>query len=333
MGANDVLSQDEVDALVNGVDDGSVDTEPDAAPGEAREIDLANHERIVRGRMPTLEMVNDRFARYLRISLFNLLRRSTSISVDGVSTSKFSEYIHKLFVPTSLNLVRVRPLQGTALLVIDPRLMFGLVECYFGGDGRIHTKVEGREFTGTELRVARMVIDRAFADFKEAWAPVMDLDFEFQGSEVNPQFANIVSPTEVVVIASFQVDLEGTGGTMQIVFPYSMIEPIRGILDAGIQSDRSDVDDRWQKTLASQAKRADIEISSELTEVTLPVRDLLSLRTGDVIPIDMPEQVVLKAEGVPLIRGVFGVSNGMNAIRVTQVLDPQRDQATSLGGK
>lgn len=324
MGAKDILSQDEVDALLNGVDSGDVNTEAAATPsGDPQPIDLANHERIVRGRMPTLEMINDRFARQLRIGLFGMLRRSATISVDGVSTSKFSEYIHRLFVPSSLNLVRVRPLQGTGLLVLDPRLLFSLVECFFGGDGSMHTRIEGREFTATEMRVARKVIDQAFTDLKDAWAPVMNLDFEYQGTEVNPQFANIVSPTEVVVVSSFQVDLEGSGGSMHMVFPYSMIEPIRNLLDAGIQSDRSDLDDRWQHTLLTQAKKADVEVSSVLTETSVSVRELLAMQVGDVLPIEMPEQVELQAEGMSLMRGVFGTSNGMNAVKVTEILDPR----------
>lgn len=325
MSAQDILSQDEVDALLNGVDSGDVETESDVPDGEARAIDLANHERIVRGRLPTLEMVNDRFARHLRISLFNMLRRSTTVSVDGISTSKFSEYVHRLLVPTSLNLVKVRPWRGTALFVIDPRLLFALVDTYFGGDGGRHTKIEGREFTDTELRVARMVLDLAFGDLKEAWSPVTTLDFEFQGTEVNPQFANIVSPTEVVVVSSFTVDLEGASGTLDIVFPYSMIEPIRTILDAGIQSDRSDVDDRWQKTLQAQAKKAEIEVGSCLVEKQLTVREVLGLEAGDVIPVEIPDHVLLEADGLALMKGVFGISNGVNAIKISEVLDPAGD--------
>ncbi|MGM0633465.1 MAG: flagellar motor switch protein FliM, partial [Pseudomonadota bacterium] len=148
----DLLSQDEIDALLHGVDDGDVDTDEDLAPGEVRSYDLTSQDRIVRGRMPTLEMINERFARYTRISLFNLMRRSAEVSVNGVQINKFGEYLHTMYVPTSLNLVKFRPLRGTALIVLDARLVFALVDNYFGGDGR-HAKIEGREFTPTELRV------------------------------------------------------------------------------------------------------------------------------------------------------------------------------------
>jgi flagellar motor switch protein FliM len=238
MATNDILSQDEIDALLHGVEDGDVSTKDDLPPGEARKYDFTSQERIVRGRMPTLEMINERFARYFRISLFNMLRRSAEIAVVGIRMMKFSEYVHSLYVPTSLNLVRIRPLRGTSLFVIDPKLVFMLVDNFFGGEGRFYTKIEGREFTPTETRIIQMVLNAVFTDLKEAWAPVMKLDFEFQNAEVNPQFANIVSPTEVVVVSTFDVELDGGGGQLHVTMPYSMIEPIREHLDMGLQRDQ-----------------------------------------------------------------------------------------------
>ena len=232
---NDLLSQDEIDALLHGVSGGDVETETDeeVPEGEARGYDFTSQDRIVRGRMPTLEMINERFARYFRISLFNMLRRAGEISVSGVQMLKFAEYVHSLFVPTSLNLVRVPPLRGTALFVLEPKLVFALVDNFFGGGGRFHTKIEGREFTPTELRVIQMVLDLAFKDLSQAWKPVMDVGFDYQSSEVNPHFANIVSPTEVVVVNTFRVELDGGGGDLHVTMPYSMVEPIRQLLDAG----------------------------------------------------------------------------------------------------
>ncbi len=214
MADTDVLSQDEIDALLTGVSSGDVDTDSGQQIGEGgvANYDLASQDRIVRGRMPTLEMISERFARYIRISLFNLLRRSAEISVGEIKTIKFQEFIHTLFVPSSLNLVRMKPLRGIGLFVFDPKLVFILVDNYFGGEGRFYTRIEGREFTPTEQRVIQMLLNRAFDDMKEAWTPVMPVDFEFINSEVNPQFANIVSPTEVVVVTSFKVELEGGGG-------------------------------------------------------------------------------------------------------------------------
>ena len=316
---NDLLSQEEIDALLHGVGSGDIDTEGDAhlADGEAQNYDFTSQDRIVRGRMPTLEMINERFARYFRISLFNMLRRSAEISVGGVQMLKFAEYVHSLFVPTSLNLVKVNPLRGTGLFVFDPKLVFIVVDNYFGGDGRYPAKIEGREFTPTEQRVIQRILHQAFSDLTQAWKPVLPVEFEYLNSEVNPQFANIVSPTEVVVVTTFHIELEGGGGSLHVTLPYSMVEPIRDLLDAGVQSDRSEVDDRWRVAIREEMKGAPIELSSILTETTISMRDLMNLKPGDVIPIEFPERVTLRAEDIPVFRGRFGVSQGNRAIKIT----------------
>ncbi|MFZ5594667.1 MAG: flagellar motor switch protein FliM [Pseudomonadota bacterium] len=318
MAVTDILSQDEIDALLHGVDSGDVETGGEfIADGTARNYNFASQDRIVRGRLPTLEMINERFARHFRISLFNMLRRTPEISVNGVQMLKFAEYVHSLFVPANLNLVRINPLRGTALFVFDPKLVFIVVDNFFGGDGRFYTRIEGREFTPTEMRVIQMMLQQVFKDLREAWTPVMSVDFEYIQSEVNPQFANIVSPTEVVVVTTFHIELDGGGGDLHVTMPYSMIEPIREVLDAGVQSDRSDVDERWLLALRDEIKEAKINVSSVLAEVDITLRDLMKMKPGDVIPFEIPDTVTLIAEDVPVFRGVFGVSDGRNSVKVT----------------
>ncbi len=317
----DLLSQDEIDALLNGVDSGSVATEaPPPVPGEARSYNFATQDRIVRGRLPTLEMINERFARLFRIGLFNMLRRSPELSVVGIEMAKFSEYTHSLFVPTSLNLVRVKPLRGTALFIFEPRLVYSVVENFFGGDGKIHTRIEGREFTPTEMRVVQLLLRQAFSDLSEAWSPVMDMEFEYMNSEVNPHFANIVSPSEIVVVSRFKIELEGGGGDLHITFPYSMIEPIRDQLDTGLQSDRVEKDERWSLALREQLQEAEVEIGSQLGSMSLSLRQLLQLKPGDVLPMNLPKTIDLCVEDMPVFRGSFGVSNGHNAVKITEVI-------------
>ncbi|GMR21061.1 MAG: flagellar motor switch protein FliM [Gammaproteobacteria bacterium] len=316
--SSEVLSQNEIDALLHGVDNGDVQTEADAIAkkGEVRGYDIAHQDRIVRGRMPTLEMLNQRFARYFRISLFNMLRRTPQISVGEVQMVKFSEYIHSLYVPTNLNLIRVRPLRGTGLIIMEPKLVFILVDNFFGGDGRFHSRIEGREFTPTEMRVIRMILNQSFIDLKEAWAPVMALDFEYVDSEVNPQFANIVSPSEVVVVTRFQVEMEGGAGDFHVTMPYSMIEPIRDLLVAGVQSDRADIDERWMHALREEMKEAKVELSCTLTETEISLRELMNIKKGDIIPIDMDGHVIAKAEGMPVFRCKYGSRRRANAVKV-----------------
>jgi len=317
MSANDLLSQDEIDALLHGVDDGKVETEADDIhDGEARGYDFNSQDRIVRGRMPTLEMINERFARYYRTSLFNMLRRTADISASGVQMLKFSEFVHTLFVPTSLNLVRINPLRGKGLCVLDPKLVFSVVDNYFGGSGRFHTKIEGRDFTPTELRVVKLLLDQIFTDMTEAWKPVLPVSYEYLGSEVNPQFANIVSPSEVVVVTTFSIDLESGGGDLHIVMPYSMVEPIRDLLDAGVQSDRGDKDERWERALRSRIKLADLELNSTLAEATISLKEMAELKKGDIIPLDIPETVEICTSDIPLFRGQLGVSGGNYAIKI-----------------
>jgi flagellar motor switch protein FliM len=311
----DILSQDEIDALLHGIDDGDIGSEDDVDPAGVRAYDLTSNDRIVRGRMPTLEMINERFARYTRISMFNFLRRSADVASGGVQIMKFGEYVHTLYVPTSLNLVKMRPLRGTALFILDAKLVFKLVDNFFGGDGR-HAKIEGREFTPTEVRVVQLVLNQVFNDMIEAWAPVLKLDFEYVGFEVNPAMANIVSPSEVVVVSTFHIELDGGGGDLHLTFPYSMIEPIREVLDSGVQSDVDDVDERWQQSLREDIMDARVPVHGTLVDREFTLRDIAALKKGDIIPIELPDEFILQANGVPVFRGKIGISNENLAVKI-----------------
>jgi flagellar motor switch protein FliM len=320
MSINDLLSQDEIDALLHGVTSGDIDTDTDEDQESSgvQSYDFTSQDRIVRGRMPTLEMINERFARHFRISLFNMLRRTAEIAVGGVQMLKFAEYVHSLFVPTSLNLVRVSPLRGTALFVFDPKLVFIIVDNFFGGDGRFHAKIEGREFTPTEQRVISMILQQSFNDMREAWSPVLPVEFQFINSEVNPHFANIVSPSEVVVVSTFHVELEGGGGDLHITMPYSMLEPIRDLLDAGVQSDRSERDERWTLALREEIKEAHVEVDASLTKLQLSLREIMQMKAGDIIPLELPDLITVCAEEVPVFKGIYGASRGNVAVKIQE---------------
>ncbi|GAA0256764.1 MULTISPECIES: flagellar motor switch protein FliM [Pseudomonas] len=320
MAVQDLLSQDEIDALLHGVDDGLVQTEMAAEPGSVKSYDLTSQDRIVRGRMPTLEMINERFARYTRISMFNMLRRSADVAVGGVQVMKFGEYVHSLYVPTSLNLVKIKPLRGTALFILDAKLVFKLVDNFFGGDGR-HAKIEGREFTPTELRVVRMVLEQAFIDLKEAWQAIMEVNFEYINSEVNPAMANIVGPSEAIVVSTFHIELDGGGGDLHVTMPYSMIEPVREMLDAGFQSDLDDQDERWVKALREDLLDVDVPLSATVARRQLRLRDILHMQPGDIIPVELPEQMVMRANGVPSFKVKLGSHKGNLALQVVEPIN------------
>jgi flagellar motor switch protein FliM len=334
--AAEVLNQDEIDALLRGVDDGAVPTAPaPEIPGEVRPFDIATQVRLVRGRMPTLEMINDRFARQFRIGLFNMIRRTPEISVAPVKVQKFSEYTQNLQLPSSLNLIRMNPLRGTALLVLDATLVFAIVDNFFGGSGR-YAKIEGREFTMTEGRIIQMVLRQAFADLTEAWSILSSVNCEYLNSEINPHFATIVSPSEIVVVTAFKIELEGGGGELHVTMPYAMIEPIRDQLDSGVQSDRMDRDDSWTQSLREEIEEAEVDVVPVLGKSLLSVGRLVDLKPGDVIPCDFDGNVTLYAEGVPVLRGSYGASRGQQAVKVTQRISRHKPPVLSnvvIGGK
>ena len=323
----DILSQDEIDALLHGVSSGDVDTEREEFESELTSYDFASQDRIVRGRMPTLEMINERFARFFRVSLFNKLRRSAEISVEGVQMMKFVEYVHGLYLPTSLNMIRMAPLRGTGLFVFDPKLVYIIVDNYFGGSGRFHTKIEGREFTPTELRIVETILEKVFEDMQEAWAP--EVEYEFLNSEVNPQFANIVSPSEVVVVSTFNIELDGGGGEMHVVFPYLMLEPIRELLDAGVLSDSVEMDERWSQALRDEILDAELEVRSTLATTRLTLGEINDLKPGDIIPVEIPDLVKLLAAGVPVFECEYGASGGKKSLRIAKAVPAPVSQHAS----
>lgn len=319
MSGQQILNQDEIDALLHGVDNGAVSTDSPPAPGEARGYDFSENVRIVRGRMPTLEMINDRFGRLFRVTLYNLFRRSAVISVGSVQVVKYAEYVRTLQLPTSLNLVKFNPLKGTGLVLLEAKLVFALVDMFFGGKGR-HAKIEGREFTTIENQIILSVVEGVFGNLREAWAHVVELTMEQVGSEMNPQFANIVSPTEIVVVTRFSIEIDGGGGDLHVTMPYSMIEPLREVLDSGVQSDRVEKDDRWSLAMRQELQSAPIEMRALAGEETITVAQLVSLRPGDVLSFGFRGSVTLLAEDVPILRGALGTSRGQLAVKVSERL-------------
>jgi flagellar motor switch protein FliM len=323
---SELLSQEEIDALLKGVDDGDFEIEIDdfKDKGVAKNYDFSSQERIVRRRIPTLEMINERFSKYLRTSLFKFLHRSPEIFISGIQVQKFSEYVHGLRVPTNLNIIRFSPLRGRALIVIEPNLIFTAVDNYFGGGGQFYNNTaEAREFTLTETRVIQILIDMIFNDLKQAWEPVMALNFEYMSSEINPHFANIVGAEDIVVISTINIALEGGGGDINIVMPYSMIEPIRALLDAiGDDSDETDI--QWKVALRNEILGAKVSMNGLLVEKNLSIREILHFKKGDVIPVDMPKTVMLKVEGVPVFTGKACTSESYYAV---QIIDKVRTES------
>ena len=319
--ADEILSQDEVDALLKGVLGESEEESAQDDQGGIRSYDIGKQERIVRGRMPTLEIINERFARLFRIGLFNFMRRSAEISVSPVKVQKYSEFVRNLVVPTNLNLVRFKPLRGTGLMIFDPNFVFLVVDNMFGGDGRFHMRVEGRDFTPTEQRIIQRLLGVVLEEYKKSWDPIYNIEFEYVRSEMNPQFANVATPSEVVVVSTFNIELGEGGGDFHICTPYAMIEPIRDQLTSTMQGEQLEVDDRWLRLMAQQVQSADVELVASLGGSSVSLRDVMDFKVGDVTPLQIPEMITAEVSGVPVLECKYGVANGQYAVKVEKFLN------------
>ncbi|MCX7113777.1 MAG: flagellar motor switch protein FliM [Proteobacteria bacterium] len=314
------LTQEEVDLLLKGM---SVENEAKPSKEDTSRIrpyNLATQERIVRGRMPTLEIIHERFDGLFKTEMFNALRRNVEVSRGSINIIKFGDFVRNLVVPTNLNLVQMKPLFGNALVVLDPRFIDMVVDVLFGGDGRSHVRAEGRGFTDTEQRIIQHILTIFFDTYSRAWAPVYPIEFGHLRSEMHAQFMNIATPKEVVIASSFTVEIGGLSGQMHICIPYAMVEPIRELLCSSIQGENMGGDNRWMNQMSKQIQSAELEIVADLGTVNLKMRDVMNLKVGDVVPFSIPGAVTAKVDAIPVIECTFGVFNGRRALRVEKLL-------------
>jgi flagellar motor switch protein FliM len=316
-----ILSQDEVDALLQGITGESQKLEEEELPqGGIRDYDLASQERIVRGRMPTMEVINERFARNIRVGLFNMIRKSPEVAIGGIKVQKFSAFLREIVVPTNFNIMSVRPLRGSGLIVCDPSLVFAVIDSLFGGIGKFHTRIEGRDFSPTELRVILRLVEVIVAEYSKAWHGIYPLELDYQRSEMQPQFANIATPSEIVVSTNFTLEIGETSGSVHFCIPYSTLEPIRDVLYSTIQGDAAEPDRRWVNLLKQQIQSAEVDLVAELGTAPATVEQLLSFKPGDFIELDLEPMIQAKIDGVPVFDAQYGTSNGRYAIKIDQLL-------------
>ncbi|MCC7441962.1 MAG: flagellar motor switch protein FliM [Bdellovibrionales bacterium] len=345
---NQVLTQAEVDALLSAVSEGNVDVQQEStgiedADQKARSshiigegggfledtevtpYDLTNQDRVIRGRMPTLDIIYERFIRLFRISLSNSLRKIASISIISTDLLKFGEFVNTLPIPSCMCIMRFESLRGPALLVFESKLAYALVDSYFGGTDRPYTKIEGKEFTRIELSIMRKVMDLAIEDLEEAWGPVHKTDISFGRTEVNPQFVGVVPPSDVIISTTFEVELENASGTIALVIPYSTIEPIKNKLNASFQTENERVDKEWTNMLEEHLQNAQVNLVVNLGEAQITVGDLVNLNVGDIIPLsqDADGELDFQVEGVRKFKCFFGVSRGQRAVQVTRASEDQ----------
>jgi flagellar motor switch protein FliM len=316
-----ILSQDEVDALLQGITGESQKLEEEEAPqGGVRGYDLASQERIVRGRMPTMEIINERFSRNIRIGIFNFIRKSPEVSIGAIKVQKYSAFLREIVVPTNFNVMSVRPLRGSGLIVCDPTLVFAVIDALFGGAGKYHTRIEGRDFSPTEHRIITRLVDVITSEYKKSWNGIYPLELEYQRSEMQPQFATIATPSEIVVATSFTLEIGDTSGTIHFCIPYSTLEPIRDVLFSTVQGDSNEPDHRWVNMLKEEIQSATVELVAELATAPATVEQLLSFKPGDFIELDLHPDIQAKVSGVPILDCHYGTSNGKYALKIDQLL-------------
>ena len=304
------LSQDEVDALLEGVTGESQKLSDELQEqGEVRAYSISSQERIVRGRMPSMEIVNERFARNLRVGLFNMIRRSPEISLGPVSVQRYSAFLRELAVPTNFNIMAIRPLRGSGLIVCEPALLFGIIEMLYGGAGKFKTRIEGREFSQTEQRIINRLVGVITEEYKKAWKGIYPLELEYQRSEMQPQFANIATPSEIVVSTHFQVEIGDISGAIHFCMPYATLEPIRDVLYSSTQGDSVEVDRRWVNVLTQEIQAAEVVLVAELARAHTTIEQLMAIKPGDFIELDRKSKIEATISGVPVFECQYGTQS------------------------
>ena len=325
----EILSQDEIDSLLKGMSGDKLEEDSSAIKNDEGIIpyDLTNQEKIIRGRMPTLEIICQRFTRIFRTTISSLLRKVIDVNLLGIESIKFGEFLKSLPVPSSLHLFKMEPLKGYNLFVLESKLVFSIIDIFFGGDGTTTTKIEGRDFTIIEDRLIKKVVTAGLNDLQEAWSPIHKLKMEYFRSEMNPQFATIVPHSDVVLLITFEVEIDKITGTMMLCIPYSTIEPIRVKLYTGFQTERLEVDYSWINRLKRVITRLYVETSVELASKKITVKEVLNLKKGDVINLgkDISDPLIVYIEKVPKFKGYAGIYRNNNAIKITEFIQTQEN--------
>lgn len=338
---NQILSQSEVDALLAAVTDGDVASSTSAFGGgdsgngggkvaqveEDKNVisyDLTSQDRIIRGRLPQLEVIYEKFMRSFRVSLSGSLRKIASITLTSTEFLKFGEFINTLPIPTCMSVLRFNNLRGSALFVIEAKLAYALVDSFFGGADRPYAKLDGKEFTPIELQIVKKVVELAINDLEVSWSTIEKIDCAFQRTEINPQFVGIVPPTDVVIASTFDVELEQASGTISIVIPYSTIEPIKQKLSTGFQVESDQTDKKlWTSIIKEQLLETDVDIKVNLGETEIKLKDLMNLKIGDVIPLtqDSSGELDVQVENIKKFKGYYGVHHGTVAMQITKRIE------------
>jgi flagellar motor switch protein FliM len=342
---SNLLSPEELAALAQGIDDGSiaVDTGFNLTT-RVKKHDLASEDSTLGVNTASLEMINERFVRLFRSGLMEILRTSPRITPSRAQIVRFGDYLKDLRAPLSVNTIRINPLRGFSLAVIEPTLVFSALDNFFGGTGsgmpggpkRRATDKDGeplppnwlppgRMFTPTESRIIKIILDVFFRSLKEAWAPLLSVEFDHVSSEINPQFAQIADENDLVIMSRFET--EGNGGIkgfVDLVYPYSSLKPMRDLLRNRVQADGSEESEmKWRNELTLAVGDSQLELQVLLGQITAHYSKVEALKEGDLLFFNKPELASIEIDGIPAFQGQVGMTGPNVAVRIEKSTSPE----------
>ncbi|MCR4018863.1 flagellar motor switch protein FliM [Enterobacter hormaechei] len=321
--ADSFLSQDEIDRLLNADTESPDDLHGSMGDAGIKPYDPNTQRRVIRERLHSLEIINERFARQFRMGLFNLLRRSSDITAGNIKIQPYHEFARNLPVPTNLNLLHLNPLRGTALMAFSSGLVFMAVDNLLGGDGRFPTKADGREFTPTEQRVIHRMLTMAREAYEFAWGSIYKIKTEYIRSEIQVKFTNITSsPNDVVVTTPFSVEIGSHRGEFNICIPFSTIEPLRELLSNPPMDNSRHEDSEWRSMLASQMRETELELVAQFADINTRLSNVMKMKKGDIIPLDKQEFIEANVGSVPVFTAKYGSVNNQYALKVDRMNQP-----------
>ena len=323
MGEEEILSQGEVDALLRGVGDGELETGTDEISENISGVepfDLITQEKVITGRLPTLNIINQMFCKLFQNTFSKLMRRSVQVSTISTNTIKFGDFQSSLPFPSCLHIFSMDPLRGHGLVVVENKLISAVIDTIFGGTGTQKTEITGRDFSSIEIRMIKSMIISTLKDLEKSWRPVRTLKTNLVRSELNPQFAAIVTPNDIVLVLLFKIEMENISGTLTICLPYTAIEPIIPKLKTEFQSEKMEVDHVWISRLRAKLLATELELVAELGTTTITPQDLMKYKVGDTIILggDVSDPLLLKVEQIPKFKGFSGVSRGNKAVQLAE---------------
>jgi len=329
--ADENLTEGELDELLKDVElteeqKNAQKQEQNLQGTQAKPFNLGAQERLVRGRMPTIETVHERFIRLLRITASNLFGALIEVKTSATTTCKYGELLSKHSQPSNINLIKLKPLRGTGLLIIDPNLVLYTVDNLFGGGARFPVSIEGREFTATEMRIVGTLLKTFFTSYQEAWAPAYPIECDHVSSEMNLSFVNIAMASELMATTTFTLTIGETPYEIDLCIPYMMLEPIMDILTSQTQGMVAEHDHVWEETLLQQVEAVEVEVVANLGNKTMLMEEIIALKSGDIIPFPYSAEIPVTVDNVPVLSCRYGIYNNQYALRVEKLLKPDASE-------